>query len=161
MPCPLCLSVSLYLWVITVWTHKLHPPKIHSDTQLPSSLTRSQGYTYHDFTTNPSGEGLKFIVQNPKHCPESHLPYLPFIPGFSKICPYSVLLPFHRKALEATHSPPTALSQAPLICLLSSSLWFLPCDSHFLLQVALLQVMGTPGVSEQEDPEKLRQLKIK
>lgn len=68
MSCPLCLSVCLHLWVITVWTHKLHPPKIHSDTQLPSSLTRSQGYTYHDFTTNPSGEGLKFIVQNPKLC---------------------------------------------------------------------------------------------
>ncbi|XP_052608597.1 required for excision 1-B domain-containing protein isoform X1 [Peromyscus californicus insignis] len=30
-----------------------------------------------------------------------------------------------------------------------------------LATVALLQVMGTPGVSEQEDPEKLRQLKIK
>ncbi|KAK7805160.1 hypothetical protein U0070_004286, partial [Myodes glareolus] len=29
-----------------------------------------------------------------------------------------------------------------------------------LATVALLQVMGTPGVSEQEDPEKLRQLKI-
>ncbi|XP_006989223.1 required for excision 1-B domain-containing protein [Peromyscus maniculatus bairdii] len=30
-----------------------------------------------------------------------------------------------------------------------------------LATVALLQVMGTPGVSGQEDPEKLRQLKIK
>lgn len=30
-----------------------------------------------------------------------------------------------------------------------------------LATVALLQVMGTPGVSELEDPEKLRQLKIK
>ncbi|KAM7328417.1 hypothetical protein ACRRTK_012509 [Alexandromys fortis] len=30
-----------------------------------------------------------------------------------------------------------------------------------LATVALLQVMGTPGVSEQGDPEKLRQLRIK
>ncbi|KAL1772909.1 hypothetical protein HispidOSU_009216 [Sigmodon hispidus] len=30
-----------------------------------------------------------------------------------------------------------------------------------LTTVALLQVMGTPGVAEQEDPEKFRQLKIK
>lgn len=32
--------------------------------------------------------GLGFIVQNPKPCLESHLPYLPSIPGFPKICQY-------------------------------------------------------------------------
>lgn len=53
---------------------------------------------------------------------------------------------------QATVSPP---STPPSLCVA-----FVYCHSHFHLQVALLQVMGTPGVSEQ-DPEKLHQLKIK
>lgn len=67
---------------------------------------------------------------------------------------------FHRRTLKA--NPPTqallslgSTPGPPSLCVA-----FVYCHSHFHLQVALLQVMGTPGVSEQ-DPEKLHQLKIK
>ena len=70
---------------------------------------------------------------------------------------------FHRRALNANRKPYALPTQVPLSSGSGPSFplgGFVYCISHFPLQVALLQVMGTPGVSEQ-DPEKLHQLKIK
>lgn len=96
-------------------------------------------------------------------CPATGVEATPTVP-VTILCLFQTMnlfsTAFHRRTLKA--NPPTqallslgSTPGPPSLCVA-----FVYGHSHFHLQVALLQVMGTPGVSEQ-DPEKLHQLKIK